>query len=213
VDPRVFLPSCVTGAGGSRNAPLVSVGGRFAGRQPCAGERAAPTASARRFAWKSMSCPGVLCHGVQACSTRTLIHNYFLLNLQPFRRGMIPFGTLSPEHLLHFPMKWEQPLLLACSSWVPHGQSCGDSISSRDAPLETQSSASATGWHPCSVPSQTCPVSGRAGQLCFRSFSLWWKEPPRLLKPLIKEGVVVLLARMLTSLLKKTMGKWLTSFL
>lgn len=135
----------MTEARDNRDAPFV-LAGVFQEGSPVPGERGAPNAFAYRFAWKSVYCPVVLCGGMQACSARTLIHNYFPLNLQSFLRGISPFGTVSPEHLLRFPIKWKQPvgsymlqflLLLACSSQVLRGQSSGDSISSRDALLET----------------------------------------------------------------------------
>lgn len=142
---RGHLHSPVTVHDWGQKSTFCVGGRRFAGRQPCPGERGTPNAFAYRFARKSTCCPVVLRREMQACSTRTSIPKYFLLKLRSFCRGIIPFGTVSPEHLLHFLIKWKQPvgnyllqflLLLACSSQVLHGQSFGDSISSKDALLE-----------------------------------------------------------------------------
>lgn len=129
----------------ARKAPLVLAAGVLQEGSPVPGERGTPNTFAYRFARKSTCCPVVLHREMQACSICTSIHNYFLLKLCSFHRGIIPFGTVSPEHLLHFLIKWKQPvgnyllqflLLLACSSQGLHGQLFGDSISSKDALLE-----------------------------------------------------------------------------
>lgn len=123
------IPGIVRDGGHRWQKGTFCVWGVFRERSPVPGEQGAPEAFAHRFAWTSMCCPVVLCHGAQACSTHTLIHNYFLLNLQSFGRGIILFGIVSPEHLLFFLVKWKQSvgnyllqflLLLACSKVLHH---------------------------------------------------------------------------------------------
>lgn len=121
------------------------VGGRSPAASPVPGERGAPNAFAYRFAWRSVCCPVMLCRGMRACSTCTLIHNSFLLNLQAFHRGFIPFGTVSPEHLLRFSDKVEATHgeLICCSPYCCWSAVVKCSMASR---LEIQLAAKMLYW-------------------------------------------------------------------
>lgn len=98
------IPVILHGGGQRYPKRILCAGGCFPGCARAVGS----TQRLRGLHGKSVCCPVAPCRGMQAC-TRTLIHNYFLLNLQSFRRGVIPFGTVGPEHLLRFLIKWKQP--------------------------------------------------------------------------------------------------------
>lgn len=83
---------------------------------------------------KRVCCPVALCRGTRARSVHALIHNYFLFNLPSCLREIIPFGAVGAERLLLFLIKWG---IICRGSQVPHGQSVGDSMSGKDALLET----------------------------------------------------------------------------
>lgn len=82
----------------------------------------------------------------QLSYSQWLIQYYLLLNLQSFHRWIFPFGTVSPEYMLCFVVRWKQLMgnyllqflmLLVYSMQILHGQSSEDSVSSKDTPLET----------------------------------------------------------------------------